>query len=203
MADKYRNFEELQSNETEWRIDFNSTEDPGVGVIAIHAGSIEAGTSELCLELAQENNLSFYMFEGLKSSGNVDLHITSTNFDEPNCLDLVSKLDRTISLHGCKGETEFTLVGGSDGEASRLLTDILVKYGFEATLLSPDHKLSGSNPNNIANKCISGKSVQLELSTEMRRAMYDKFSLKGRATSQNDTFYKYVTAINEFLGLWT
>jgi poly-gamma-glutamate hydrolase-like protein len=68
VADKYRNFAAL---------------------VAPHGGGIEPGTSELADAIAA-SDLSFYTFEGLKPSGNTDLHITSTRFDEPMCLTLLA-----------------------------------------------------------------------------------------------------------------
>jgi phage replication-related protein YjqB (UPF0714/DUF867 family) len=53
-----------------------------VAVIAPHGGGIEPGTSELATAIAGDD-FSLYLFEGLKSAGNGELHITSTNFDEP------------------------------------------------------------------------------------------------------------------------
>lgn len=60
-----------------------------VVVLAIHGGGIEPGTSELANQIGNEGNYTLYGFDGMKSSGNSDLHITSTRFDEPLCLNLV------------------------------------------------------------------------------------------------------------------
>jgi phage replication-related protein YjqB (UPF0714/DUF867 family) len=67
--------------------------------VAPHGGGIEPGTSELADAIAG-SDLSFYTFEGLKSSGNTDLHITSTRFDEPMCLTLLASSSVVVTLHG-------------------------------------------------------------------------------------------------------
>src|SRR5918912_1062843 len=79
MADKYPNFEVLSRNETSG-IDFRILVRQAAAAFAIvapHGGGIEPGTSEIADAIAAEE-FSFYAFEGLKSSGNGVLHITST-----------------------------------------------------------------------------------------------------------------------------
>jgi Poly-gamma-glutamate hydrolase len=72
---------------------------PKFALVAPHGGGIEPGTSELADAIAG-SDLSFYTFEGLKSSGNTDLHITSTRFDEPMCLTLLASSSVVVTLHG-------------------------------------------------------------------------------------------------------
>lgn len=197
-ADKYRNFEELQASEdpSNYSI-FTKDLDTPVLIFAPHGGGIEGGTSELARELS--NSYSTYLFEALKIPGASDLHITSTNFDEPQALDMLSRHDLTISLHGYASSEKHTLVGGTDREKAGKLTQALNAAGFSAELLPVGAPLSGTSPNNVSNKNRTGLSIQLEISTGQRRAMFDTFSLKGRDGSQNDQFYKFTNLLSEFI----
>lgn len=91
MSDKYNNFAELSAGELpgSYRIDFRNSHSEVI-IAAAHGGSIEPGTSEITLALAG-NSRSYYLFEGNKASNNRDLHITSSNFDEPECITLLSQ----------------------------------------------------------------------------------------------------------------
>jgi len=94
MADRYANFAELSRSERE-SVDFRiccTRRELGIAIIAPHGGKIEQGTSRIASAIAG-SEYSVYCFEGLKPSGNSVLHITSTRFDEPRCVDLVSASD--------------------------------------------------------------------------------------------------------------
>jgi phage replication-related protein YjqB (UPF0714/DUF867 family) len=81
--DKYESYEELRQNEQEHHFQIHHQEgSSGVAVMAPHGGGIEPGTTEIARGVAGTDH-TFYAFEGLKPGGNQDLHITSTNFDEP------------------------------------------------------------------------------------------------------------------------
>src|SRR5207244_1480540 len=93
MPDKYPNFETLKKEKIESR-DYVITVEhegrsKGIIVIAPHGGKIEFGTSEIAREVAGHDHC-FYLFEGKMQSGNGELHITSTNFDEPQARKLVA-----------------------------------------------------------------------------------------------------------------
>ncbi|MFE4024480.1 poly-gamma-glutamate hydrolase family protein [Streptomyces sp. NPDC059101] len=197
-ADQYRNFEELQANEDP--VNYNIfTRELGTSVLifAPHGGGIEGGTSELARELSK--SYSTYLFEGLKASGNTSLHITSTNFDEPQALELLSQHDFTLSLHGYASDEKHILVGGTDQENAGKLTETLNAAGFSAELLPEGAALSGTAPANVANKNRTGMSIQLEISTGQRRAMFDTFSLNGREVSKNETFYRFTDLLSDFV----
>jgi phage replication-related protein YjqB (UPF0714/DUF867 family) len=84
-------------------------------VLAPHAGGIEPGTSELAEAIAART-CSLYMFEGLKRTNNCDLHITSTHFDEPDCLIALGRSDTVLAIHGEDSDTSVTYIGGRDRE---------------------------------------------------------------------------------------
>lgn len=196
--DKYNSFEELEANEpsSNYRVFANSIFTP-VLILAPHGGGIEGGTSELALEFS--HSYSTYLFESLKIPGAFDLHITSTNFNEPQALNMVSKSNLTISLHGYASNDEHTLVGGTDRETAEMLVTALNHSGFSAELLPENSPLSGTDPDNIANRNRSGKSIQLEISTGQRRAMFNNFSIAGRFESKNENFYKFTNLLSEFI----
>ena len=84
--------------------------------MAIHGGGIEPGTSEIALAAAgyhlgtlapfddRQGLHDFWIFEGLLSLGNSDLHVTASNYDDPIALELVQNAQRCLSLHGCSDD---------------------------------------------------------------------------------------------------
>lgn len=171
MSDKYKNFGEL-SREKKEGVDFDieliNRESP-CAAIGIHGGNIELGTTEITRMLAG-SEFSFYAFVGKKTEEeSADLHITSSHFDEPKCLALVSKSEVVISIHGKSGEGEFVMVGGLDGELIKKISDSLKNAGFETRGATED--VNGNSPKNICNKCLSKKGVQLEISRGLRERL--------------------------------
>src|SRR5918999_2850260 len=91
MPDLYEDFATLAKGENEG-IDYRicvTVRDSAVAIVAPHGGRIERGTSEIAAAIAK-NNHSLYCFEGIKKRPHRDLHITSTNFDEPKCISLIA-----------------------------------------------------------------------------------------------------------------
>jgi phage replication-related protein YjqB (UPF0714/DUF867 family) len=166
--DKYKNFEELARNEREG-VDFDIELVDRVGscaVISIHGGNIEPGTTEIARIIAGDK-YSFYSFIGKKTEKeSKDLHITSSHFDEPKCLELVSKTEKVISIHGEHGKEEFIMVGGLDIEAIKKIIDSLKNAGFEVR--EAMENVNGNLLENICNKCLSKKGIQLEISRGLR-----------------------------------
>src|SRR5271167_4991936 len=165
MADRYKNFVDLASHETE-NSDFRvrSQERHGAAaVIAPHGGGIEPGTSELAEAIASAD-LSFYAFEGLKRNSNGVLHITSSRFDEPKAVALVTASPRVVALHGeldCRDEVVF--LGGLDKGLGERIQAKLQAVGFVVGIHA-DPYLQGVEKSNICNRGQSGRGVQLELS---------------------------------------
>ena len=197
-ADKYRNFEELKANESPFNFSvFSKEQDSDVLILAPHGGGVEGGTSELAKELSE--TYSTYLFEALKTPGAFDLHLTSTNFDEPQALEMLKEHEFTLSLHGYASNDQHVLVGGTDRNKAEAITITLNNAGYSAELLDEGTRLSGSSPNNVANKNKTGKSIQLELSTGLRKSMFNTFSLKGRSGTRNETFYNFIDTLSGFL----
>ncbi|QIA28701.1 putative poly-gamma-glutamate hydrolase [Phage f2b1] len=204
MADTYKNYEDLAAHEVEdkdYRVTVDDRELQKI-VIAIHGGGIEGGTSELAKAFAEDTHSSLYLFEGIKSSGNTALHITSTHFDEPRGLEAVSNATLCLSFHGYSSTTKHTLIGGADTDRKQRVFYALQAAGFSCELVPDDSKLAGREPDNIVNKSQAQKGVQLELSTAQRQAMFSTFTLAGREGSKTAEFVKYLEAVkNAYAGV--
>jgi phage replication-related protein YjqB (UPF0714/DUF867 family) len=173
-----------------------------VAQIAIHGGAIEAPTAQLADAAAEESHSAFYSFQGLMKSGNNRLHITSTQFDDPEALKLVGEVDYTVSWHGAAGKAATTYVGGLDTTLIKKITFELRKAGFTVAASVPK-KIRGDSPRNIANRNRRGMGVQLEISRGQREAFFSR----GRLTRswvedpahRTRAFYRYVSAIDRAL----
>ena len=203
MTDTYANYAALAAAETlgvDYRIRA-SERDPRWVIIAIHAGGIETGMSELCRAVAGEGETgeawSEYRFEGIKASGNSALHITSTNFDEPNGLNLVTRHIGVVSLHGTTGTSPCTYLGGLDTHTLDRIGDALTAAGFTVDVATGD--IAGSDPANIANAGLLEAGAQLEVTTAQRAAWFGTNTAIGRWGSRNATFEAYVAALRAVL----
>jgi phage replication-related protein YjqB (UPF0714/DUF867 family) len=190
--DKYRNFQELSRiarSEIDYRIREHRRASPAV-IIAPHGGKIEPGTAELAEAIAG-SNYSFYCFEGLKSAGNSDMHITSTNFDEPRCMALVSAADYVVALHGFGGTGSERLVylGGLDLTLQHRIGEELKRRGFATANTGRAH-LGGLNPKNVCNRGRRGMGVQLEISRDLRDEMMQS------AGAPESGFSKFATSVS-------
>ncbi len=170
MLDKYSSFAALAASEVagaDYRVNLLERLESGVLIIAPHGGRIELGTSELAALIAGED-YSLFAFEGLKSSGGSrDLHITSHNFDHPDCVALASRHPVVLGVHGCKGASSRAYIGGLDVQLRALLTERLSEAGFPATC--EGHQYPGRNPRNICNRGARGRGAQIELTFDLRR----------------------------------
>lgn len=195
MGDRYRSFAELAASEEEGR-DYERTlvrRESNSVIMAPHGGGIEQGTSEIAEAIAGEE-FSLYCFNGMKGSGNEDLHITSTRFDEPNGVALVEQSRLVVAIHGLQGEDQVVRVGGLDGELRGRLLRALKDAGFKAREDESNH--SGTYPSNLCNQGLTGKGVQLEIPTGLRRTMFKALDRKGRRC-KTPRFQEFVEAIRD------
>jgi phage replication-related protein YjqB (UPF0714/DUF867 family) len=193
--DKYQNFAELQQNEADYAIRFRYG-NSGIAIIAPHGGGIEPGTFEIAKSIAGEKH-SFYGFEGLKLHRNKDLHVTSTHFDEPQCLDIVCVSEIVITIHGCDGDQENVYIGGLDQNMKDHISQCLRSAGF-AVNIHPNIHLQGLYSSNICNRGLTQRGVQLELDEGLRRKMFAGFKREQRAIT-TDTFTTFVGALRRAL----
>ena len=194
MPEPYRNFSELQracSEDVDYRIRMQAR-GSRILIFSPHAGGIEIGTSELAQAIAGEQ-LSLYLFEGIRSTGNDSLHITSTRFDEPECLRMLAQSQTALALHGCRGRQALIYVGGRDIALGDRLMAALAASGFTAQ--RGEAHLAGRYAKNICNRTRSGKGCQLELSTALRRALFVDYSTRRGREQKTALFEKLVAVI--------
>jgi phage replication-related protein YjqB (UPF0714/DUF867 family) len=191
---------------------------PATCVLAPHGGGIEPGTSELCLAVAgyHPNDFSvsgpvydYWMFEGLRSSGNGELHVTSTHCDDPVARSLAGGSRNALTLHGCTasqagapaGSPEAVVVGGRNQTFKGHLTDRLGAAGFRTIDGDDVPALAGVHPDNIANRTLLGAGAQLELTTELRKSMFGVNTRAERRRTLLDPFWGFVGAVRESIVL--
>jgi phage replication-related protein YjqB (UPF0714/DUF867 family) len=168
-SDRYSSYYQLSRHEIEGR-DYRrvtrKVTQSSVAIIAPHGGGIEPRTSGISRAIAGEE-FNLYLFEGIKRKGNKHLHVTSRNFDDPLCLELISGCDKVIAIHGCKAVGEQVLLGGLDGELKQRFALAFIDAGL--SVASDGHKFPAVNPDNICNRGRSGRGVQVEISGRLRR----------------------------------
>lgn len=172
MADTYKSMTELMQNTVEgqdWDIETYDT-DSDIISMAVHGGGIEIGTTELAKLVAEKGEYNFFSFTAKLPSNNSQLHVTSTNYDAPRIIDKIQDSSHSISIHGASGTEEYTYMGGGNTALKNLIWKNLTESGFDCRE-SPGN-LAGVEPMNIANRTMLGMGVQLELSTEMRKAFF-------------------------------
>jgi phage replication-related protein YjqB (UPF0714/DUF867 family) len=166
--DRYSSFDELRRHEREG-IDFRicvTQRGPPVAVIAPHGGRIEPATSEITAAIAGALYSSYY-FEGLRSRPHSHLHITSTKFDEPKCLALISMCDLVVAVPGLAGRREAVDVGGRDHQLRDLIDANLHAAKFDSKIITSGSHAATSR-SNICNKGRRGAGVQLEITKALR-----------------------------------
>ncbi|MEV1050015.1 poly-gamma-glutamate hydrolase family protein [Streptomyces sp. NPDC049887] len=210
FARRYKRHEMVDASDGQ-RHPFNRTT-----IMALHGGGIEGGTSELCLAIAGYHPATlvaspaggpaydYWMFEGLASSGNGDLHVTSTHNDDAVALSMAAGSLNVLSLHGCRkeqagapaGEPEAVVVGGLNTTFKTCLHEEFQAAGFRTIDGSTVPALAGENPENICNRTLLRKGAQLEMTTELRQSLFDAghFSRLERPTHTNERFTAFAAA---------
>jgi phage replication-related protein YjqB (UPF0714/DUF867 family) len=165
---KYGSYAELARGEVQgrdYRIRTRDHAHSPVLIVAPHGGMIEIGTSEIAHVVAG-SEYSVFSFEGLKPYGaNRDLHITSHQFDPPECLAMAARSEVVLSVHGCVGESQIH-IGGLDADLTERLAMQLSRTGFPVDPAS--RKYPGRHPLNICNRGLRQKGAQLEITYDLR-----------------------------------
>jgi phage replication-related protein YjqB (UPF0714/DUF867 family) len=135
-------------------------------VVAIHGDPIERGVSNIARQIAgSEHNL--YLLEGRLPALNYEhLHLASSRFDDPRCLDLLSACDRVVTIHGCNGLEENVLLGGLDDVLKARIAAAL--KAADVPVQGDGHRFPGRQPANICNRGATGMGVQIELTDPVR-----------------------------------
>lgn len=207
MADLYANYAALSAAEVEG-VDYTRIAVTPAGAtvasIAIHGGGIEAGSGEMAREVADAGRrFAYYEFAGTKTANNVDLHITSTLFDEPIGVALVAASQRTLSFHGYTGTgVAETSVGGLDGPLKDWVVLALRSAGF--SVITAPSEIAGTDPANICSRNATGGGVQLEMSRAQRQAFFpggDTTRAMRDSGQRTSTFYAYAAALTAVASL--
>jgi phage replication-related protein YjqB (UPF0714/DUF867 family) len=196
MPDKYRNFHELHKVvPSRYYMITTEDRDSPIVIAAPHGGGIEPGTSEITKAIASED-LSYYLFEGVKGSGNCDLHITSTNFDEPQCLELLKKAEIVITVHGeDDSKKKVVYLGGLNKTIRNNIRNVLKRRRFS---VKEHEDMQGLDTRNICNIGHFGAGVQLELTKGLRCTFFESLTREGRKI-HTDRFREFCDGIREAL----
>lgn len=179
MADRYANFAELSARERRGRdydIVVREVAESAVAIVAPHAGAIERGTSEVAVTIAGAD-YNLYLFEGFGDDA-YRLHITSSHFDEPDCVALVGRCRVVVTVHGCHyaDNDETVYLGGRDEALRDEIGSALGTAGFATRI---DMRNPGRHAQNICNRGTTGKGVQLEISRDLRRRLRRDHDLRA------------------------
>jgi phage replication-related protein YjqB (UPF0714/DUF867 family) len=196
-VDKYIRFEQLKRTEPDSFVIHKRQGISGVAVIAPHGGGIEPGTSEIARGIAGVEH-SFYSFAGQKQKRNIDLHIASTNFDEPTGVEIAKQSDRVITIHGCGGRKPVVYLGGLDANLKNKIRQCLIEAGFKTEVHS-DPDLQGISPDNICNRSKNNCGVQLEISYGLRKLMFENVDKREGRTRANPYFDRFIFAVRNAL----
>ena len=168
-GDLYSNYRELAAAQTkgvDYQIRLDRRARADTTIVVPHGGTIERRTTEIG-EAVAGSEFNFYAFEGLHDEGTYDvLHITSHRFDEPQCLTLVQNSRRVVTIHGYGGNQEQLLIGGKDKELAQLIAHSCKETGVPT--LTDSHQYPGIRSDNICNRGLTGKGVQIEFSDALR-----------------------------------
>ena len=123
------------------------------------------------------------------------LHITSTRFDEPAALNIAQKAKTVITIHGCGENSSLVYVGGRDEYLKKRIQESLLCAGFKAERPA-NTGLGGKSPENLCNRCISGRGVQLEIARGLRKSMFSRYDVKG-SPEKTTTFYCFTDALKK------
>jgi len=187
--------------ETKEDIDWKKeTRDQGnqVLIVAPHGGNIEQGTSELTKLLAQQGGYDYFSFEATRPSNNTQLHVTSTHYDDPTLHQMVEGRSATISIHGAKGDDPIVFLGGAKSDLRDEIQSQLEIRGF--TVQVPPEYLGGLNENNFINKNENSTGVQLELTTSLRKALFNNQDMSTSSRKNEDNWsplmYQFADALH-------
>lgn len=199
MADKYPSMTALEADTVkgvDWDI-YTIDNDHDVLISSIHGGGIEVGTSELNKLIQEIGGYDSFIFEALRPSNNSELHVTSTNYDEPTLVSMVTDAKQNVAIHGASGDTAVVYVGGLDLCLRNTIWEELVKRGINAQI--PETAIIGEEPNNISNRTNGVGCCQLEISTQQRKDFFlnGDWSKSKRTKRENwtPTLYAFAEAV--------
>jgi phage replication-related protein YjqB (UPF0714/DUF867 family) len=192
---------------------------PKTTILAPHGGGIEPGTSELCVAVAGYHpadlpqvppagvTYDYWIFEGLRDSGNGALHVTSTGCDDGVAVALCAGSLNAVALHGFRPkppdfseDDQVVLVGGGNTTLGGYLLEGLQHAHFDAREAGRHGELNGDAKCNIVNRTLLGMGgAQLELSTSLREAMFTEHTRPRRKHTTTQLFWTFVAVCRDAL----
>ena len=135
-------------------------------IAAIHGGSIQLHTSDMAKTIAGQKH-GVYLFEGHTQNASQSLYMRSDLFDEPQFSAMANQYNRIVAIHGlAAARGDAVLVGGLDHELAHKILDDL---NHEKIAARPYTKpVVAVSRDNVCNRGILGKGVQLEIPKAMR-----------------------------------
>ena len=148
----------------------------------------------------------YWMFEGLRDSGNPELHVTSTGCDDGVAVSLCAGSLNALALHGflprppgMPADAQVVLAGGGNTTLQGYLREGLRRAGFDARDAGPDGELNGDAACNIVNRTLLGMGAQLELSKPLRDAMFTEHTRSQRKHTTTQLFWTFVAVCRDAL----
>ncbi len=179
ITDLYKNFEELKKEKkegTDYRIETRKNS-WGIIVISPHGGTIEPWTDKICKNIAWDD-LSYYCFSAICKNWK-KLHIKSSNFDEPQAINLVKLHKIVLTIHWCAENDDFIFIGWKNEAIRNALSQRLREKWFFVEAVEKS-KFQWLWKENICNK---GNNelwwVQIELSRGCRNKMLENKKILG------------------------
>jgi phage replication-related protein YjqB (UPF0714/DUF867 family) len=173
--DRYSSMSELLSKlspKNNYSIHADRSRQSKVKIFAPHGGCIEPCTEPIALAIAMEKHDCF-VFSGRRKRGCFNmLHVTSTHYDEPHCLQMAEEAELAIAVHGSDDADDVIHVGGGNTRLGQELTAYLKSLGFPAKPAPPG--LEGGDERNFVNRARQ-KGIQLELSSGFRKSLFPGF----------------------------
>ncbi len=165
-------------------------------LIAPHGGGIEPGSSDIMRAVAEAGGWAWYEFAGFLRKGNQkELHIPSTNFDEPTLKSMLPQTGFVVTFHGASESAEpIVYIGGKWERGRRIVVDS-INRGFAAHGIRAADAidnavaghLGGLDDSNIVNRGRRAEGVQLEFSRGARNLLFPPDSsreARGRRSSR-------------------
>jgi len=195
---RYKKFEQLAEGEGPGAYEIHSDIRPDAkyGIIGIHGGKISKVVSYLTEKLSG-SDFSKYTFEGKKASGNGNLVLQGSKFNEPRAIEVAQSVPVAISLAISDRKDKVVLIDGRNEALSDDLTLSLKSKGFIARKPFDSHR-NGRRRTNIANLGSTGMGVQIQLPKGLRMQMTQELD-EGRAAQPNSLLTKFTQAVRGVL----
>ncbi len=168
-ADLRHSFDELLRHERDNLSIACADRGSGVALIAPHGENIEPSTGIIASAIAG-GDYNLYRLDARRKAPIERFHVTSTNFDDRNCLKVISASRHVIAIHGLRRIGEMIDVGGLDTNLRDRIVQSLRASGFQARAVSEGTHAAISEKN-ICNRGMSGKGVQLEIPSSLRKSL--------------------------------